>query len=144
MKTLKYLFCLFFAGLSLSLAGCGDDNKEDNDSENGNGNVTVGWKEEGNKLILTTKYNAGPYTLIEVLTFTFSGEKCTGGTSAITYPSAVPSAVLDAAFAALKEEYPSASRSGRTFTIPLPEGEWKDLTKTEIREAFKHYAGAVS
>lgn len=142
MKTLKYLFCLLFAGVSLSLAGCGGDDKDDNGDDNGN--VTVGWKEEGNKLILTTKYNAGPYTLTEVLTFTFSGEKCTGGTAAITYPSSIPDAVLDIAFAELKKEYPSATKSGHTLTIPLPEGEWKDKTKSQIREAFEHYAGAMS
>lgn len=142
MKTLKYFLLLLLAGISLSLAGCDKDNdKTENEGET---NVTVGWKEEGNKLILTTKYNAGPYTLTEVLTFTFSGEKCTGGTAAITYPSSIPSAALDAAFAALKEAYPSASQSGRTFTIPLPEDEWKDKTKSQIREAFKNYTGAVS
>lgn len=151
MKTWKYLFCLLFAGVSLSLAGCGDDNDDDGgkDPEVPPTEVTVGWKEAGNKLILTTKYNVGGlWELTEVLTFTFGGTNdtatCTGATAAITYPNSVPTAALNAAVAALREEYPSASLSGRTITIPLPQNEWQGMTRSQIREAFRNYEGIMN
>ena len=146
MKTLKYLFCLLFAGISLSLAGCGS-NDDDNNNGDVDTNVTVGWKEEANKLILTTKYDFGTgaakISLIEVLTFTFNGETCSGATCDMTLPSIYPDAAIDVAFAELKKEYPSATKSGKTITWPIPKASWENMTKSQIREAFKNYAGSI-
>ena len=109
-----------------SLASCGLD--ADN-------MYREGWEENGNTITYTCQVNLIVYKVGYIMTFTFTGDTCTGATMTVEYPKA---SYAEEAWNDLDdEEKAKGSRNGKKITLDVTEdyvGMSKDELKSNIEQ----------